>query len=317
MSAGKLMGRAVSRRRGWIALLLIWVLATLNPAGAATLSRQPEPIKVLLVGNSLVYFNDLPAHLEAIAGVAAQRPVRVTMLAAPGYRIEQHEQDGMVASLLASQPFDWLVLQEQGSMLGCWPPGSGMTFDCPASHQAHRRLAEMGRAAGVQVLMLGTYSNLAETQIALSRAEARLAEAISAKHASLVQSAACRTSYPYYRWFARDGMHPGPDLTAMMAIRILEIIAGPLQFDAPVQVQGHAFNLRISPRSTVPHRESDALPLVPLEQWAYAPEVLGNLNTCNAAQAAALTEACRDQVPCLGRDLVWVPTWLPELTWRH
>lgn len=295
-------------------LALLLVVCLVSPSlGRTHATAADKPLSVLLVGNSVVFFNDLPAHMEAIARSAGDRAVTVTMLAGPGRRMDQHAQDGAVEMLLATQRFDWLVLQEVGGTLTCDEDLSKYGFDCGRSHQAHRRLADLAKAHGTRVLILGTYSLSSDANArALAKAERALADTLSAEHASLAELDACRKSYPYYRWLAPDRGHPGPDLTAMMAIRALESIGLHLRFRDSIVFAGHGFDLPRWPHPSVPHRERDALPLTPVVQWAYAANVLQHMQACDARVAESFRVACDGQPRCLGRDLVWVPNWLSD-----
>lgn len=79
--------------------------------------EQEEPIfpngdsRVLFVGNSLTYFNNLP---ELVESEAAKNGYRVTadMLAKPNYAILDHWADGEVLELIKNGNYDYLVIQQ-------------------------------------------------------------------------------------------------------------------------------------------------------------------------------------------------------------
>lgn len=277
------------------------------PAGTAA------PIEILLAGNSIVYFNNLPAHLEAFAKAAGGPAFRVTMLAGPGHRITQHAAAGVVLETLRQQHYDWLVLQDFGSGWLCGPQQKQLDFQCSESLKAHQQLAEAAKQAGTRVLILGTYSMDEQSAMALARNEQSLAQTIGAARVSLASFPLCRDSYPDYRWLAPDGGHPGPDLTAMMALKLLEAISQPATLQSPVQVAAPAFDLKRSPRATVPYQTTNPLPLTPIGQWVYAPDRLRTLAQCNAETAAAIAAHCGKQLDCVGRDPVWRLKWVGRL----
>lgn len=74
--------------------------------------------RILFVGNSLTYFNDLPGLVEE---EAAKRGVQVTadMLAYPNYAIIDHWNDGEVQELVKDGGYDFLVIQ-QGPSSQAW-----------------------------------------------------------------------------------------------------------------------------------------------------------------------------------------------------
>lgn len=300
-----------------VALSLIIGIASSHAAALKTKPEVPAsaaaPIEILLAGNSIVYFNNLPAHLEAFAEVAGGPAIRVTMLAGPGHRITQHAAAGVVAERLRQHHFDWLVLQDFGSGWLCGPQQKQLDFQCSESLKAHQQLAEAAKQAGTRVLILGTYSMDDDSAVALARNEQSLAQTIGAARVSLASFPLCRDSYPDYRWLAPDGGHPGPDLTAMMAMKLLDTMSIPPTVQEPVQVSAHGFDLKRSPRATVPYHTTNALPLTPIDQWVYAPDRLRTLAQCNAETAKVMAAHCGNQLDCVGRDPVWRLKWVGKL----
>jgi hypothetical protein len=82
-------------------------------------SRDEPPLRVLFVGNSYLYVNDLPAQVERLAALRG-RVVRTTLRAAPDYALVDHLHDRRFDRVLA-QPWDWVVLQQgpSASPQGC------------------------------------------------------------------------------------------------------------------------------------------------------------------------------------------------------
>lgn len=74
-----------------------------------------EPLRVLFVGNSHTYTNDLP---RAVAALAAQRGVEIdaTTHAEPGYSLGDH-LDGPRLRRMLQRDWDWVVLQQGTSSL--------------------------------------------------------------------------------------------------------------------------------------------------------------------------------------------------------
>lgn len=67
--------------------------------------------KILFVGNSLTYFNDLPALVKQIAA-GQGREVEVQSLTFGNYALEDHWNDGCVQVLIASGYYDFVVVQQ-------------------------------------------------------------------------------------------------------------------------------------------------------------------------------------------------------------
>lgn len=85
-------------------------------AAALLLFGQPEPpYRVLFIGNSLTYSNDLPAMVCALAR-AAGRPAVCGSVAKPDYSLEDHWKDREARRAIA-RGWDLVVLQQGPSAL--------------------------------------------------------------------------------------------------------------------------------------------------------------------------------------------------------
>lgn len=75
--------------------------------------HQPEKpqVHILFVGNSLTYTNNLP---QLVKQVAAQNgfTVQTEMLAYANYALEDHWNDGELQKLIASNRFDYVIVQQ-------------------------------------------------------------------------------------------------------------------------------------------------------------------------------------------------------------
>jgi hypothetical protein len=89
--------------------------------GSNTLEPEVEPpnaLRVLFIGNSLTYTNDLPGVLDALADSAGvTRPIVVGAVAAPDYSLEDHWNDGAALEALTARAWDVVVLQQGPSSL--------------------------------------------------------------------------------------------------------------------------------------------------------------------------------------------------------
>lgn len=113
-------------------LLVLWrmwpseaIAAWLDPAQAqpfgATASTTSDPsepaanaLRVLFVGNSHTYYNDMPTMIAALAAAArAERPLAFVMQTAGGATLAQHLAEGHVSRHLGQGRWDYVVLQEQ------------------------------------------------------------------------------------------------------------------------------------------------------------------------------------------------------------
>lgn len=88
------------------------LLLTGTAAGAAEPERTP---RVLFIGNSLTYVNNVPNMVKAFAREAGVT-IDVTMRAEPDWSLQDHARSGRTRNLL-KQRWDIVVLQQGASML--------------------------------------------------------------------------------------------------------------------------------------------------------------------------------------------------------
>ena len=92
------------------ALAALLALALVAPALTAPVTR------VLFIGNSYTYFNNLPEIVRVLAESAGGGRVEVRMVAPGGWRLADHWQKGEAHEALRSGTWDFVVLQEQSQL---------------------------------------------------------------------------------------------------------------------------------------------------------------------------------------------------------
>lgn len=195
---------------------------TLNACGLPTRER---PERVLFVGNSLIYYNDMPSQFAQLASAALGRPVEAEMLARGGAHLSHHLAAGVVQRELATGRYSALVLQEFGGGLHCHAELTKFGFTCEASHAAHAELAALAQQHGARPVLQGSYRMDSSGASVLSLAEAELAARIGALHAGLGDFPALRAAHSDWPWLdPEDGAHPGQDLSLLMALRTLKAL---------------------------------------------------------------------------------------------
>jgi hypothetical protein len=229
------------------AALIVALLSLLVSCAQATGTVLPME-RLLLVGNSLSYRNDLPAHLSAVAGNMLAHPVEVEMISGGGERIDQHAARGLVQRELGSGRYTALILQEWGRGLRCDGEFAQFGFDCAASHAAHRTLVETARRHGVRVLLLGTYSPDPEDASGLHSAELALARTLDIEHVGFDDWPALRARATSRAWLDSDGAHPGPDLTLLMALRLAKKLYGDREVVVPLTIVYRDYRGEFAPR---------------------------------------------------------------------
>lgn len=94
----------------------LMTLCALLLAAVSAFAADKVPLRVLFVGNSLTYTNDLPAMVGRIA-VEDGRAIKIEMLAEPNYSLGDHLAEPRLASVLRRGKWDFIVLQQGPSSL--------------------------------------------------------------------------------------------------------------------------------------------------------------------------------------------------------
>jgi hypothetical protein len=76
---------------------------------------EDKRVRVLFVGNSFTYVNDLPRFVSAMSRVdesGSGAKIDCRMVAFPGFSLEDHWKKGDAQRAIAEQPWDFVVLQQ-------------------------------------------------------------------------------------------------------------------------------------------------------------------------------------------------------------
>jgi hypothetical protein len=81
--------------------------------GGPTRPESPTGrLRVLFIGNSLTYVNDLPGIVQGLADAAGGEPLVVAMVARPNFNLDDHADDGRASQTLAEGGWDVVALQQ-------------------------------------------------------------------------------------------------------------------------------------------------------------------------------------------------------------
>jgi hypothetical protein len=80
-------------------------------------SQDPQPnpsatTRILFIGNSLTYVNDLPGMVQALADSAGVAGVQTAQVAKPNYALEDHWADGQAAAVISGGGWTFVVMQQ-------------------------------------------------------------------------------------------------------------------------------------------------------------------------------------------------------------
>ncbi len=113
---------------GKIKLALLFFIVTLFSSLNVTVypsGVSKKQVRILFVGNSLTYTNDLPRLVQK-AAKQKDISVKTKMIAFPNYAIEDHWNDGVVQKEISRNKYDFVILQQGPSSQ---PPGRKMLME--------------------------------------------------------------------------------------------------------------------------------------------------------------------------------------------
>lgn len=211
-----------SENRLLITRLLTFALLALGPGCGGTASEPvPDPdLKILFIGNSLTYANDLPALVQRLGRSDPTRAVVVSSVAYGDYSLEDHWNRGDAQRAIAGARWDLVVLQQGPSAL-------------PASRDL---LIDYVRRFAVEIRRVGARPAVYMVWPPLSRAAEW--DAVTASHVAAADTSgalllpagealrAVRTADAGVPLFESDGFHPAPAGSWGVALVIYAAAAG-------------------------------------------------------------------------------------------
>jgi len=190
--------------------------------GCARAEPLPPPVRVLFIGNSYTYVNDLPHRFAELAR-AGRHPVVVDMVAPGGWTLEQHAASAETSGKIEGSPWTFVVLQEQSVV-----PAVAQAREA-GMYPAVRKLATAIRAHGAEpVLYLtwarrdgfpeGGFADFGAMQAALTDGYLRIANQLDLRVAPAGEAwRLALAEIPDAPLFVSDGSHPAPAGTYLTA----------------------------------------------------------------------------------------------------
>jgi hypothetical protein len=241
--------------------ILIALVMLLMPCLA---SAGKEPLRVVFVGNSYTYVNDLPMLFRTLVqSQDASRDVETEAFVTPGGYLNERWRDGIVQQYLKTNRVDVLVLQEAGGWLRCADhPSLRSSFACTDSLRTHKRYAELATKLGIRTVILGTWGADVREQSAISRVTRRLSKAIDAVPADAGEAIIeLRRLDTKAEIFTDRVLHPTPEVSMLAAIMVYTAIEGWLPKAQAIRFEQPLIGLHAQPDARLPLSvQFDALP---------------------------------------------------------
>ena len=176
-----------------------------------TVAADSSALRVLFVGNSLTFYNDLPTRTAEIAERdSTLRFPNIQSVTAPGQTLLGHWLAGQVQPLIQGSHWDYVVLQEQSSAI----------LNAPDTTEAVvRRFNALAKAAGARTVLYVTWTPLNAST--LQDSVTRNYEGIASRVGTLIaplgiawqRALLADSTLPLYA----DDIHPTPEGTYLLA----------------------------------------------------------------------------------------------------
>lgn len=226
----------ISRMRGFArtASTLAAAVLLLGCLGQSSTAPQlPANAKrVLFIGNSLTYTNDLPGMLKQLARMAGDTTLEVASVAYPDFALEDHWNQGTAPTWLRDRKWEYVVMQQGSSAL-------------PASQQHLRtwavQFAPLVRAAGAEPVMLMVWpqQNRLFDFPNVRQSYQLAAEAIDGM---FVPAGDAWVRYGNYGELYSDGLHPTRRATYLTALVLLQRLLDINPESLPPVIPGETVN---------------------------------------------------------------------------
>jgi hypothetical protein len=235
-------------------LILALVLLT-----AGSLAQAAE-LRVLFIGNSLTYTNQLPKMLVAVARAAGGPAIRVEQRTRPGFSLEDHLQSDRLENRIRNGNFDFVIMQQGPSAL-------------PESRVLLRRdvaiYADIIREGGAEPAIYTVWPEGSRVRDLPEVIESYRLAAEDVGARLLPVGLAWQTAWeidPAIQLYGQDGFHPSMRGTYLAALVIYEGLTGRSAVGIPGNLRYNGKKTRIS--------DADAATLQEAAEQVRQPQVL-------------------------------------------
>ena len=219
-------------------LLLALSLAQGLPAS------PPPPLRILFIGNSLTYVNDVPGIVAAFAESSGLPAPVCRSVVAGGFSLEDHWEKGAAQKALAEDRWDFVVLQQGPSAS---PEGRGLLI------RYARRFDPLIRRAGARPALFMVWPSVERRRDFGSVADSYRLAAADIGAVLLPAGDAWRLAEkkaPGVKLYSADGLHP---TAAGSYLAAAVIFAGLFDRDPP---SGAVLDLDLPPSQAAALREA-------------------------------------------------------------
>ena len=216
---------------------------------AAEKSQTPRVWKVLMIGNSHTYFNNLPKMFEQV-GLADQSPrrVRCEMIVKGGATLQEHWDAGKAVPAIRQGKWDFVILQEQ-STLGVTFLVEGLPRIADASYYfaAAHRFDDVIRKSGAKTVVFAFWAREnapKEDRDALAYDHLKLGQDLGAIVAPVgLAWQAVRNPKARAALYHDDHSHPKPEGSYLAACTLYAACFGAVPAQPPLTITAKPINV--------------------------------------------------------------------------
>ncbi|MEO8701797.1 MAG: bacterial transcriptional activator domain-containing protein [Kofleriaceae bacterium] len=235
-----------------------WILiACLVACGAPQRAAEPAPVRVLFIGNSLTFYNDMPKHFAEYVASAYGRRVITEMIAPPGESLAGHRKTGRALAAIRAQPWSFVVLQDRGT--GTWRLDDRTLALPPEPYVDDVGVfAAAAKARGATPILYETWG--ADTLVPATTYGTALAARTSGATIAPIGHAFRRAGLA--TMVGDDHIHPSPRGSQLIAVTLAQTMFGPPRVASPDSELADAALAELAAAGAPPRPEYTAQPVV-------------------------------------------------------
>jgi hypothetical protein len=241
--------RQIHAVRGLAIGLALTVFVAASPLGYAPprqASSSRPILRVLFIGNSYTYFNNLGDIVAGIAAVDPDGPAIVPALAAHGgATLKWHLENGSAVQQLQTGGWNYVVLQEQSLLGGSVVDGKTVVGAPVEFYASVREWVRRIRATGATPILYMTWArrepaDAVRVQKELAEAYQRIGHELQVRVAPVgLAWAEARRRLRTIDLHIWDGSHPTPIGSYLAALVMYSTLTGRSALGAPALIYGH------------------------------------------------------------------------------
>jgi hypothetical protein len=216
------------------------VLAFSHSMFAADASK---PLRVLFIGNSYTYFNNLPRMVEQLAAASKNGPrIETRMVVIPGGTLKEQWQTEDALKAIQQGGWDYVVLQEQGTFGASWRVDGLLHVNTMYFFEYARLFDAAIKKAGAKTVLFQTWPRRdapEQDRQALDSAQMEIAGELHAVVAPVALAwQIARKEAPEVSLYWVDGSHPSPGGTYLAACVFYATLTGRKPTGLPNEIIG-------------------------------------------------------------------------------